>query len=61
MTEHRAADPEDRDTETETRTDQDKKGDEISQQAASLRKRGAVARPQAENPAAVEPKTAANQ
>lgn len=59
-------DPEDRDTETKTRAEQEggdevNQKDEVNQHAATLRKRGAVARPQAENPAAVEPRIAPDQ
>ncbi|BAK35070.1 hypothetical protein MLP_20560 [Microlunatus phosphovorus NM-1] len=35
--------------------DQDESGEEVEGHAADLRERGAVARPQAEDPAAVEP------
>lgn len=66
MTEQHEADPEGPDTraesgtETESDTDQgrseqERAAAEVEDQAASLRRRGAAARPQAENPADVAP------
>lgn len=69
MTEYREADHEDPDVQgnatgadvDQPHTDQDQSDDDLDRQAATLKERGAVARPQAENPAAVEPGNAPNQ
>lgn len=60
MSERREIDPEGQATQTEADTDNaadhDRAENQVDRQADTLRRRGAVARPQAENPAAVEPR-----
>lgn len=58
MNKDRRTDTEDYGSQLEAPDDRDESGEEVEGRAADLRKRGAGARPQAEDPAAVEPRRA---